>query len=136
LGVSRSAPGKVLNSNPQITQIRIESRSADPIARPAPARRGILASMPQYLAFGIGIITTTAQGHEGTITVAGQYVQYSSVDSVLISRFSTCPVCRKSLFPGAPGLVDAPLVSAPSAISAVQSLLLLTGRSCSHCVQN
>ena len=37
----------------QITQIQIESRSADPIARPAPARRGISASMPQHLAFGI-----------------------------------------------------------------------------------
>ncbi len=46
--------------------------------------------------------------HEGTITVAGQYVQYWSVYSVLISIFSTCPVCRESLFPGAPGLVDAP----------------------------
>ena len=45
--------------------------------------------------------------HNGPITVTDQYVQYWSVDSVLISRFSTCPVCRESLFPGAPGLVDA-----------------------------
>ncbi len=40
--------------------------------------------------------------------MAGQNVQYWSVYSVLISRFSTCPVCRESLFPGAPGFVDAP----------------------------
>ena len=47
---------QVLNSDPQIsqiTQIRIESRSADPIARPAPVRRGISASMPQHLASSI-----------------------------------------------------------------------------------
>ena len=34
---------QVLNSDPQIsqiTQIRIESRSADPIVRPTPARTG------------------------------------------------------------------------------------------------
>ena len=35
-------------------------------------------------------------------------MQYWSVDSVLISRFSTCPVCRESLFPGAPGQIQNP----------------------------
>ncbi len=52
--------------------------------------------------------------------------------SVSISIFSTCPVCRESLFPGAPGLADAPPVSASSALSAVQSLLFTAYCSCGH----
>ena len=84
---------QVLNSDPQIsqiTQIRIESRSADPIARPAPVRRGISASMPQHLASSIWNLEQEVSPQRQNIylnTSLRSFVSLRLVLSFVSSRF-------------------------------------------------